>query len=411
MSFTRELVNKTPVPFATQRSQSVSLLQPSTKSSPEQQMRAMGSVGTLFAIITRLANATSQVDWHLYRKTDKRGRISGSDPRKEVTSHAALDLWNKPNPFYTRQEFVETIQQHEDLTGEAWWLIGRTEGFDIPLELWPIRPDKMRVNPSATDFIKNYTYVGPDGEKVPLELNEIIQLKLPNPLDPYRGMGPVQAILTDLDAVKYSAEWNRNFFLNSAEPGGIIEVDKRLDDDEFDEMRARWNEQHRGVNKAHRVALIEQGRWVDRSYSQKDMQFAQLREVGRDTIMEAFSFNKMMLGVVDDVNRASADASEYVFSKYHMISRLDRIKQALNTKLLPLFGATADGLEFDYDNPVPDDDVAEAAEMAAQVDAVVKLVGAGFDPVQVLEMFGLPALNFVGSGNGQAASQNSPLPN
>lgn len=408
-NLTRELINKTPVPFASVRGQTLSLLQPA-KSSPVQQMEAMGSVGTLFAVVTKLANSTSQVDWHLYRKSDGRGRISGTESRKEVTSHAALDLWNKPNPFYTQQQFIEAFQQHQELVGESDWLVGKAEGWDIPLELWPIRPDKLRVNPSPTEFIKDYTYIGPDGEQVPLERNEIIQIKLPNPLDPYRGMGPVQSILADLDATKYSAEWNRNFFLNSAEPGGIIEVDKRLDDDEFNEMRSRWNEQHRGVRNAHRVALIEQGKWVDRSYSQKDMQFAQLRQVSRDVIMEAFTMSKLMMGIVDDVNRASAEASEYVFSKYLLISRLERIKQALNNKLLPMFGPTGEGLEFDYDNPVPKDAVAEAAEMASQVDAVVKLIGAGFSPDEVMKMFGLPALTFVGSG-GNAESQNSPLPN
>ncbi len=371
-------------------------------------MAAMGNVGTLFAIVTKLANSTSQVEWKLYRKADGRGRVAGAESRKEVTSHAALDLWNKPNPFYTRQEFVETFQQHQELTGESWWLMGRADGFEAPLEMWPIRPDKMRVNPSATEFIKDYTYIGPDGEQIPLGLKDIIQLRLPNPLDPYRGMGPVQSLLADLDGIKYSAEWNRNFFLNSAEPGGIIEVDKRLDDDEFNEMRDRWNEQHRGVSRAHRVALIEQGHWVDRSYSQKDMQFVQLREVGRDTIMEAFTISKLMMGIVDDVNRASADASEYVFSKYLMIPRLERIKQALNNDLLPMFGPTGEGLEFDYCNPVPKDEVAEAAEMASQIDGIVKLIGAGFDPDQVLEMFGLPALTYVGSGNAQP--QDQPLP-
>ena len=130
-NLTRELLNKTPVPIASVRN-TLSFLNPTAKSSPEQQMAAMGNVGTLFAIVTKLANSTSQVDWKLYRKTDGRGRVAGSETRKEVTSHAALDLWNKPNPFYTRQEFVETFQQHQELTGESWWLLGRVAGFDAP---------------------------------------------------------------------------------------------------------------------------------------------------------------------------------------------------------------------------------------------------------------------------------------
>jgi len=398
------LLNKTPVPLSPSGRSTISLLNPMVKSSPEQQMKAMGEVGTLFGIVNRTSNATSQVEWKLYRKQDGRGRISGEVDRKEVTSHAALDLWNKPNQFYTQQEYVETFQQHQDLTGEAWWLMAKAPGFDFPLEMWPLRPDRMQVVPSATEFIKGYIYVGPDGEKIPLERDEVIQLRLPNPLDPYRGMGPVQSILSVLDSEKYSLEWNRNFFRNSAQPGGIIQVDKRLTDDEFDEMTSRWAEQHRGVSKAHRVAVIEQGQWKDNSYSMRDMQFAQLRQVSRDTILEAFSFPKAMLGIVEDVNRANAEANEYVFAKYLLIPRLERIKQALNFEFLPLFGSTGQGLEFDYCNPVPDDRAADSAEFQSKVNSAKTLIDAGFDPNETLSAVGLPAITHRGRA-GQDAQQ------
>lgn len=395
------LLNRTPVPFSSSRASTVSLLSHAGKSSPTKQMQAMGEVGTLFGIVNRLANATSQVNWHLYRKTDGRGRITGDLDRKEVFVHAALDLWNRPNPFYTRQEFVESFQQHQDLTGEGWWLMSTLDGIDFPLEMWPLRPDRLRVVPSPVDFIKGYIYIGPDGEQIPLGVNEVIQLRRPNPLDPYRGMGPVQSILSVLDSEKYSTEWNRNFFLNSAQPGGIIEVEKRLSDEEFDEMTARWNEQHKGVSKAHRVAVIEQGVWKDNSYSMRDMQFAQLREVSRDTILEAFGFPKAMLGIVQDVNRANAEANEVVFARWLLIERLERIKLALNFEFLPLFGTTGQGLEFDYENPVPEDKAAESAELTAKINSAKTLIDAGFSPVEVLQAMGLPPITFVGRGSSE----------
>ena len=36
----------------------------------------------------------------------------------------------------------------------------------------------------------------------------------------------------------------------------------------------QWEEQHRGVSRAHRVAILEQGKWIDRKYTMRDMQFA-----------------------------------------------------------------------------------------------------------------------------------------
>lgn len=404
-SFIRTLLNKTPVPFTPTRTAGMSWGGLGATSSRTAQMAAMGSVGTLFAIVNRLSNATSQVDWRLYRKA----KNGNPDERVEVTSHAALDLWNKPNAWMPRQEFVEATEQHIELTGEGWWVIYRSPRAPMPLEMWPVRPDRMEPVPSATGFVAGYVYTGPAGEKIPLGVDEVIFLRMPNPLDPYRGMGPVQSILTDLDATRYSAEWNRNFFLNSAEPGGLIQVDRRLSDPEFDELRMRWNEQHRGVAAAHRVAILEQGTWVDRKYSQRDMQFAELRTVSRDVIREAFGIPGFAIGELTDVNRATADASALWFATYLTVPRLERIKAALNHDLLPMFGATAEGLEFDYDSPIPDDEEAENAELTAKSNAAAVLVEAGWQPDAVLSTVGLPAMPFTGP-IGPAPQINEPPP-
>lgn len=360
----------------------------------EAQMRAMGSVGTLFAIVNRLSVSTAAVEWNLWRKA-KSGR---KEDRTLVTSHAALDLWQRPNRFYTRQELVETTGQHVDLTGEGWWVIASSAAASMPLELWPVRPDRMTPVPSPTKFLSGYIYTGADGQQIPLGLDDVIQIRMPNPLDPYRGMGPVQAVLADLDAVRYSAEWNRNFFLNSAEPGGIIQVPSNLNDEDFARLRMRWNEQHRGVAAAHRVAILEgEGtQWVDRKITQRDMQFAELRTVTTDVIREAFTMPGFALGDVDDVNRATADASTAWFAAQLTVPRLERFKQALNFDLLPLFGNTTRDLEFDYASPIPPDLETEAAQLTARSNAAAILIEAGLDPVDVLSACELPAMRYVG---------------
>jgi HK97 family phage portal protein len=389
----------TPVPFAS-RAQSYAHGLFGSRRDAVAQMSAMGSVGTLFSIVNRTSNATALVEWKLWRKA-KSGRL---EDRTEVTAHAALDLWNKPNPFMPRQEFVEGTQQHVDLTGEGWWVIAQHERIKLPLEMWYVRPDRIRPVPDPEHFLIGYMYCGPDGTEVRLELDQVIQLRMPNPLDPYRGMGPVQSILSDLDATRYSAEWNRNFFANSAEPGGILEVDRRLDDTEFDELRMRWNEQHKGVANAHRVAIAEGGlKWVDRKFTQRDMQFAELRGVSRDVIREAFGIPAFALGEVADVNRATAEASKSWFAEQLTVPRLERIKAALNHDLLPLFGAAAQGLEFDYCDPVPPNTEQQAVQLTARANAAEALARGGWNRDDILPAVGLPEMRAAAPANPQPA--------
>ena len=391
----RAFKNKAPVPYVSSRGGlSIPWRAPS---GAEAQMRAMGTVGTLFSIVNRTSNATALVDWKLYRKA-----ASGlPEDRVEVPSHAILDLWNRPNKFFTRQELVETVQQHIDLTGEGWLVIARNKRSSLPLELWPVRPDRIQPIPHPVDFISGYLYTGPDGQEIALRVEDVIQIRMPNPLDPYRGMGPVQSVLTELDASRYSAEWNRNFFMNSAEPGGIIELPTPLSDPEWDQLQARWNEQHKGVANAHRVAFIEHGTWKDRKYTQRDMQFAELRQVSRDVIREAFGAPAFVLGEVGDVNRATAEASKVLFAEQLTVPRLERWKGALLNDLLPLYGPDAARmLEFDYCDPVPPDAEARNAELKAKSEAARVFVDLGFDPVSVTEALGLPEMAVVAAAGG-----------
>lgn len=389
----------TPVPFAS-RAASYGRGLFGSQRGLTAQLDSMGSVSTLFAIVNRTAKAEAGVEWGLYRKA-KSGK---KEDRTQVTSHAALDLWNRPNPFFTQSEFIESGAQHKQLTGEQWWVIARHESVNLPLEIWPVRPDRMRPVPDPETFLSGYMYSGPDGQEVALRTEDVIFIRTPHPTDPYRGIGPVQALLTDLDAVRYSAEWNRNFFLNSAEPGGIIEVPDRLGDTEFDELRDRWNEQHKGIANAHRVAILEHGKWVDRKFTQRDMQFAELRGISREIIREAFGFPKPMTGAVEDVNRANGDAGERMFSRWLVVPDLEAIRDALNYRLLPMYGATAAGLEFDFANPVPEDAETEAMTLTAKANAAKALGETGlWDPTDILDTVGLPEMR-------RAATPPAPAP-
>jgi HK97 family phage portal protein len=405
----RLLRNQSPVPLAPRSVQRLPLF---GRNDATTQLQAFGQVSTLYAIVSRIGESVSQVDWRLYRRvSDARRRYGPAQQTEtEVVSHAAVDLWQRPNAWMTRQEFVETTQKSLDLTGEGWWVIARDSRVDLPLELWPVRSDRMAPVPDPVKFIAGYVYSAPDGQQIPLGVNEVVQLKMPNPHDIYRGIGPVQSVLVDLDAAKYSAAWNRNFFLNSAEPGGVIQFPERLTDDEFNEFSDRWREQHQGVSAAHRVAILERGTWQSTGITQRDMQFVELRKVAREVIREAFGIHGHVLGLSDDINKANAQAGATSFGKWLVRPRLCRIREALNARLLPLYGTTAQGLAFDFDNPEPPDVESEALERDSRSAAFAALVGAGVDPDDAAALVGWPAVRMSPTPVPGDPAETTPVP-
>lgn len=357
----------------------------------EAQMRVYGTVGVLFAIVSRLSEAVASADWGLYRV--------GSDKNsKPNTTHLAARLWERPNPFMDQDTFIETQQQHFELAGEADWNVARSSEFDVgmPLELWPVRPDHLRPVPSKDNFLDGWVYRVPGGDPEPWRTDEVIQMKRPNPLNPYRGLAPVASAMTDVYGEKAAAEWNAMFFKNDATPGGIIEFPERMSDEAFEEFVSRWRMEHQGTANSHRVATIEGGKWVNVSYSMRDMQFEELRKLNREFIRQSYGYPKSMLGDTENVNKASAIAGEYVFVRWMIRPRLDRLQATLNTKLLPMFGEYGKGWEFRYTTPVPADKELEIRELDSQVARVETLVAAGFDPSEVLKLVGLPDMSFVG---------------
>lgn len=352
-----------------------------------QALQSTAAVSTMFGIVNRMSTAVSQVEWQL--KMHAGTGNEEDDP--VITSHLALDVWAKPNDFMTRQEFMEQGQQHVDLVGEGWTVFGYTGKW--PTSMWPVRPDRMKPVKSSTEYLTGYEYTAPSGEKMPLTRGEVMFIRMPNPDDPYRGLGPVQSLMADLDAMRYGALWNRNFFINSAEPGGVIEVVKNLEDHEFDNLVKRWDEQHRGISRANRVAILEGGaKWVANAVTQRDMQFVQLRTVGRDIVYEAYGMPKSVMGVTEHVNRANADAGEVTFQRWLTVPRLDRWKQALNNDFLPKFGDRRP-LYFDYKSPIPGDHEADNTTLLAQAQAALFLNQcAAYDPADILEAVGLPMM-------------------
>lgn len=383
-----EVVNRSPVSYESSSPFRNLLSGPSNKRTD--QLAQMEAVSTLFGVVDRIASGVASVNWHLYRSAP-----SGKpEDRTEVTVHPALTVWNHPNPFYDQSAFIEASQQHYELTGERWWVIARSEmlqGQGPPVELWPVRPDRMTPVKDPEKFISGYVYDNGQDE-VPLALDQVIYSKRQNPTNPYRGLSPIAGLMTDIQGEKAASEWNRNFFKNDATPGGMIQSTAEMSDKAYERLVEQWNRNHRGVSQAHRVGILEAATWQPAGYSHKDMQFGDMRMFTERRIMGAYTFPKSLLGMVDDVNRSNAESGEYVFARWLMVPRLVRLRDSLNQEFLPMFGSMGVGYEFDFEDPTPETNEDRREERNSAVDAAMALVEKGGDWDESLSAFGLPAI-------------------
>jgi len=297
----------------------------------------------LFGVVSKIAIGVADTKWKLYR-------INPNGEDKEVKQHPLLDLLYYFNSFQTGQEGQELTSMYVDLAGECFWVLNRNR-LGVPAEIWLAPPSKMKIVPSKKEFIAGYVY-GDGNEAMPLEVRDVIHIKLPNPANIYRGLGYVEALAVDLDAEDYAARWNRNFFWNSARPDGALEFEGTLTDEQFERVKTQWAERHQGTDKAHRTAILEGGgKYHQIAITQKDMDFGGLRKMNRDNILGAFGVSLSVMGISQDVNRANAEAGEYTFARWVIKPRLTRIREKLNEQLVPQFDSK---LRLDFVDPVPE---------------------------------------------------------
>lgn len=306
-------------------------------------LQAFEEVGWLNAPVMKIASSVADAKWRLYRGDDRH-------KRKEVISHPILDLLNFVNPFDTTEEHMELHQIFMELTGKCFWVLNRNK-LGIPAEVWIFPSHQIRVIPSAIDFIAGFEYASGSFKKV-FKPQDVIFFKYPRPLNRWDGLSPFKTVAVDIDAEDFAGRWNRAFFKNSARVDSVIEIEGPLSPDSRDELKKQWQERYGGVDRAHKTAILEGGaKYKTVSMTQKDMDFVNLRKHNRENLLGVVGMPLPMMGITENVNRANAEAGAYIFARWIIKPRLDRIKNKLNQKLLPQF-PNSQGLFLDYDEIV-----------------------------------------------------------
>ena len=257
-------------------------------------------------------------------------------------------LFEQPNPDMGWGQFIEAIVTYWHLRGEYIIVLDRDSMFDIPRAMMPLDPAMFEpvLNEAKNAIVR---WKVPDSPK-PLffELHEIIQNKFFNPNDPFRGLTPLEAASQGILQDGLANRFNTVFFENSGSPGGVVEVPGNLTPEQFERFRSQMKDRHQGVNKSHKMMLLEGGaEFKQAQVSQKDMEFLNQKKWNRDEILAVFKVPKMEVGVWDDVNFAIAKVQAREFWLKNLIPKLDMVSWSFWTSLFSKSQGGRTWAEFD----------------------------------------------------------------
>jgi len=302
-----------------------------------------------YACIQRNSFSVAGTELRIYKKIKSKEGID----YEEITEHPFLDLMTNVNPFFNRFELWVLTVTFLELTGNAyWWMV--KDPLGVPRALWNIPSHWMKIVPSKETFIAGYVMQQPGSPtKVPFDVEDIIHFKYPSPFSLYYGCPPMYAAAYDIDINRELKAHGVNFLMNNAQPGGVLYTDQRLGDKEFERLRTMWNMRHKGGSNAGKMAILEAGLKYEKTGSNlQELQFPETSRNVRDSILAIFGVPASKLGLVEDVNRANADANDYTYQKDTVRPRLKLIEEKLNEKMMPIYDT---GIVCEFDNNIPDD--------------------------------------------------------
>ncbi len=289
-----------------------------------------------------------------------------SNEEERLYEHEVLDLLGGVNPQMTGIELLYMTAAHLESIGNAYWFLdGVQNETDIPTGIFLLNSSRVRVIVNRDEFptrIDHYEYRA--GNKVyNFQPYQLIHFKYPDPSDPFEGVGTVQSIAQWIDADNYAMEFNRRFFLNGARVGAVLESDAQRTPEQLEYLKKSFENIFKGVENAYKVLALPTGvKYSDMGQTQKDLDFANLMTMMRDRILAGFRVPRTALGITDDVNRANAEATDYVFALRTIKPKMSMIVSYLNEFLLPRFG---DNIYLSFEDPVPENRELRMQELQA----------------------------------------------
>ena len=199
--------------------------------------------GTVFACLQHRANALSNLDFKSYRQKDY-------SLEEQSQSHWTNELLKNPNPYFTRSQVFSYIENWLSINGNS-FIWTPTNGYRVPLQMWVLNPTRVRVIKGSDNFIDGYIYQSAQEGNIAIPEKEMIHLARIHPASRPEeivgmnifGVGLVTAALEYANIDGEVSEYLARLFKNNTVPPLIAKYPDRYDDDEWQRLKARWNEE------------------------------------------------------------------------------------------------------------------------------------------------------------------------
>ncbi len=349
----------------------------------DQWLNAYNQVPWLRATTSRIAYSGATLDWAITRTMSPSTKatvqrkdiqfgtfayrrkaldvLREAEASEVIFDHPLVSLLSNMCPALPGKQGVFVAWLYYEIAGESFFIIDRGPreswikssftGEPLPLALWPIPPTWVTRTPTPDDPTFDVKAGSAQIRSVPI--SEMLWHKNPNLVNPYaRGLADVQTLTDEFDADENAARLVSWSFYNRGRPDVLIGLPNATEA-EVNAFRNDWNANLVGVSnvlKTHFVNVKPEVEQMSQDFAH--LRVLELREYSRDMIRQVQGIPPEIMGILDQSNRATIDAADYLYNKNVVVPKAEMWREFFQRTLVDEYDPRA---VLDYVSPIQED--------------------------------------------------------
>lgn len=277
---------------------------------------------TVHACVRVLSEDVAALPLHVYRRTEDGGK-------ERYRDHPLYELMHdQPNPDMTSSAMREAMMVSLLLSGNAYAFIEFTKSGRVKA-LWPL--DSAETRPYRTKGGELRFRSGRED----LPAGEVLHIPGLS-FDGLLGLSPIAYAREAVGLGLAAEQFGSKFFKDGTHLGGVISLaGGGMTDEAFERTKAQFNEQYAGMQRAHKVLLLEGGAtYAPLGIPPEDAQFLETRKFQRSEIAAIFRVPPHLIGDLERATFSNIEHQDIAYLQRTLLPWLTRWEQAIRSKLL-----------------------------------------------------------------------------
>jgi HK97 family phage portal protein len=280
--------------------------------------RSLG-VAAVFSAARVLAEDVAGLPLPLYFK-------DGSSRRRADWRDEYALLNSQPNSYQTAFSLREVLMASLVLWGNAYCEIERNLDGRVKA-LHFIEPSRVKIKRTSDDIFYQV-------DKKTLTKREVFHVHAFS-TDGIEGRSVVRLARESIGLSISTEKFGASYFGNGATPGGVLEVQKKLNKEAIDRLRESWNNRYQGPHKSGGVAVLEEGMTFKQvGIPPEDSQFLETRRFQVTEIARWFRIPPHMIGDLEHATFSNIEHQGLEYVVHTLRPWLIRIEQEAQIQLL-----------------------------------------------------------------------------